>query len=205
MIANLDSFRILRPFFRTSCGVGVLNSAIFNSFHNRVEFGTILGRLWNFEGGFEPPKPSPPRYVTGLVTASFQILLNSSHAILSSYLALGTLHIDTAWLNTVFICDVCYRNSFCRQPNSRVGQLSIVSSRKTYSFISYLRDNFFFTLHPSAIYQSQQSAVHFTSFKDSVPISVHITQEPTATTNPFYFPITETPCYALSTVKSPTI
>ena len=36
------SFRILLPFLRTSWGVGFLNSAIFNSFHNRVEFGTIL-------------------------------------------------------------------------------------------------------------------------------------------------------------------
>jgi len=38
------SFRIFLPLFRTSWGVGVLNSAIFNSFHNRVEFGTILER-----------------------------------------------------------------------------------------------------------------------------------------------------------------
>ena len=45
------SFRILLPFFRTSCGVGVLNSVIFNSFHNRVEFGTILEGLRNFVGG----------------------------------------------------------------------------------------------------------------------------------------------------------
>jgi hypothetical protein len=37
-----DSFRILLQFFRTSWGVGVLNSAVFNSFHNRVEFGTIF-------------------------------------------------------------------------------------------------------------------------------------------------------------------
>jgi len=29
----------------------VLNSAIFNSFHNRVVFGTILEGLRNFEGG----------------------------------------------------------------------------------------------------------------------------------------------------------
>ena len=42
------SFRILLPFFRTSWCVGVLNSAIFNSFHNRVEFGTILEGLRNF-------------------------------------------------------------------------------------------------------------------------------------------------------------
>jgi len=39
------SFRNLLPFFRTPWGVGVLNSAIFNSFHNRVEFGTILEGL----------------------------------------------------------------------------------------------------------------------------------------------------------------
>jgi len=51
------SFRILLLFFRTSWGIGVLNSAIFNSFHNRVEFGTILEDLRNFGGGVEPPNP----------------------------------------------------------------------------------------------------------------------------------------------------
>ena len=57
-------FRILLPFFRTSLGVGVLNSAIFfNSFDNRIEFGTILEGLRNFcGGGFEHP---PHRYATG--------------------------------------------------------------------------------------------------------------------------------------------
>ena len=50
------------PFFGTSWDVGVLNSAIFNIFHNRVEFGTILKGLRNFGvGGVEPP---PPRYAT---------------------------------------------------------------------------------------------------------------------------------------------
>ena len=52
-----SSFRILLPFF---WGVGFLNSAIFNIFHNRVEFGTILEGLRNFGGvGVEPPKPPP--------------------------------------------------------------------------------------------------------------------------------------------------
>jgi len=50
-------------FFRTSWGVGVLNSSIFNSFHNRVEFGTILEGLRNLGGGFETPPP--PVYATG--------------------------------------------------------------------------------------------------------------------------------------------
>ena len=45
------SFRILLPFFRISCGVGVLNSVIYNSFHYRVEFGTVLEDLRNFGGG----------------------------------------------------------------------------------------------------------------------------------------------------------
>ena len=45
------SFRSLQPVFRTSEGVGVLNSAIFNRFRNRVEFGTILEGLWNFGVG----------------------------------------------------------------------------------------------------------------------------------------------------------
>jgi len=54
------SFRILLPFFRTSWGVGVLNSAIFNSFHNRVEFGTIMDDLRNFGvGGLNPPLGRP--------------------------------------------------------------------------------------------------------------------------------------------------
>jgi len=54
------SFRILLPFFRTSWGVGVLNSAIFNSFHYVVEFHTILEGLRNLGGGvFESPKPAP--------------------------------------------------------------------------------------------------------------------------------------------------
>ena len=54
VIANVNqlrtggSSRILLPFFRTSWGTGVLNSAIFNSFHNRVEFGTIFEGPRNF-------------------------------------------------------------------------------------------------------------------------------------------------------------
>jgi len=45
------SFRNLLHFFRTSLGVGVLNSAIFISFHNLVEFCTILEGLRNFGWG----------------------------------------------------------------------------------------------------------------------------------------------------------
>jgi len=52
------SFRTLLPFFRTSWGVGILNSAIFNSFHNRVEFSTILEGLQNFGGGGLNPPPT---------------------------------------------------------------------------------------------------------------------------------------------------
>ena len=44
------SFRILLPFIGTSWGVGVLNSTIFNSFHNRVEPGTISEGLRNLGG-----------------------------------------------------------------------------------------------------------------------------------------------------------
>jgi len=58
------SFRILLPFFRTSWGVGVLNTAIFNSFHNRVDFGTILEGLRNFGwgGGVETPQTPSVRH-----------------------------------------------------------------------------------------------------------------------------------------------
>ena len=44
------SSRFLLTFFRTSWCVGVLNSAIFNIFYNRFEFGTILEDLRNFGG-----------------------------------------------------------------------------------------------------------------------------------------------------------
>ena len=62
------SFRILLPFSDHLGGVGVLNWAIFNSFHIRVEFGTILEGLRKFGGGgergeFEHPQ-TPPRYAT---------------------------------------------------------------------------------------------------------------------------------------------
>jgi len=42
-LRNGGNFRILLPFFQISWGVGALNSAIFDSFQNRVEFGTNLG------------------------------------------------------------------------------------------------------------------------------------------------------------------
>ena len=54
------SFRNLLVFYGTSWGVGLLNSAIFNSFHNRVEFGTILEGLLNFGGDVLNPQ-NPPR------------------------------------------------------------------------------------------------------------------------------------------------
>jgi len=62
------SFRILLPFFRTSWGVDALNSAIFNSFHNRGEFGTILEGLRNFErgGGLNTQTHPPTPLVTPL-------------------------------------------------------------------------------------------------------------------------------------------
>jgi len=68
VIANIKqlrasgSFRILLLFCWTSWGVGVLNSAIFKSFHNQIEFGTILEGLRNFggEGGLNPPPQTLP-------------------------------------------------------------------------------------------------------------------------------------------------
>ena len=59
-IANVKQLRtkVVLEFYclfsRTFWCVGFLNSAIFNSFHNRVEFGTILEGLRNFGGGEGP-------------------------------------------------------------------------------------------------------------------------------------------------------
>ena len=59
------SFRTLLPFFRTTWGVGVLNSAIFDNF----QIGLILARFWRafrISGwGVNPPPNHPPRYVSG--------------------------------------------------------------------------------------------------------------------------------------------
>jgi len=66
------SFRILLHYFRTSWCVGVLNSAIFNSFHNRVEFGAVLVDHPKFgRGGVEPPNPPPLWYATGYILSFF--------------------------------------------------------------------------------------------------------------------------------------
>ena len=69
------SFRILLPLFPNILGgVGVLNSAIFNSFHNQVEFGTILEGLRDFRGRvFEHPPLSTPleAQYSNKVTGSF--------------------------------------------------------------------------------------------------------------------------------------
>jgi len=67
------SFRILLPFFRTSWGVGLLNSALFNSFHNRVDFGTILEVLRNFEGGGSTLQTAPLRYATDFGEGSAEL------------------------------------------------------------------------------------------------------------------------------------
>jgi len=64
------SFRILLPFFGTSWGVGVLNSAIFSSFHNRIEFGTILECLRNFGGMVLNPSPQATPLGTSLSVAT---------------------------------------------------------------------------------------------------------------------------------------
>jgi len=58
LLYRADKHFKLLPFFWTSWGVGILNSAIFNSFHNWVEFGTILEGLQNFWGGLNRPPSS---------------------------------------------------------------------------------------------------------------------------------------------------
>ena len=101
---NLGSFRILLPFFRTSWGAGVLNSAIFNSFHNPVEFGTILEGLLNFGGGgwTRPPNPPSVRHCVDTVT---QIPwgrgpLSHSPTPLQRYRTLKTV-VGSFWQNSV--------------------------------------------------------------------------------------------------------
>ena len=60
---NLGSFRILLPFFWTSWDVGVLNSAIFNSFHNTGWVWQDFGGPSEFRGGGWTHQ-TPPRYAS---------------------------------------------------------------------------------------------------------------------------------------------
>jgi len=54
------SFRILLPFFPNVLGCWRSKFSNFNSFHNRVEFGTILEGLRNLGGGgLNTPNPPP--------------------------------------------------------------------------------------------------------------------------------------------------
>jgi len=57
------SLRVLVPFFRTSWGVAVLNSAIFNNFYNRVWYD-FEGPSEFRERGLNTPTPTP-RHATG--------------------------------------------------------------------------------------------------------------------------------------------
>ena len=73
------SFRILLPFFLNILGgVGLLNSAVFNSFHNRVEFGMILEGLQKFGGVWTPPE-NPPRYATVYKECSLSQIPSHTH------------------------------------------------------------------------------------------------------------------------------
>ena len=66
-IANLGSFRILLPLFRTTWDVGVLNSAIFNSFLKSGWVWQDFGGPSEFRVGWRvvwTPKPPHPRYTT---------------------------------------------------------------------------------------------------------------------------------------------
>jgi len=95
------SFRSLLPSFpRISWCVGVLNSAIFNSFHNRVEFGPILEALRNFGGGgvLNPPQ-TYPRYATA----------QHEHYSISILVLIYFFHFR---FNALCLAAVCYNSSY---------------------------------------------------------------------------------------------
>ena len=84
---NLGGFRILLPFFWTSWGVGVLNSAIFNSFHNLVEFWHDFGGPSEFRGGLNPP--NPPRYATACYVTNTRKVRNTFHLLMGKLMGRG--------------------------------------------------------------------------------------------------------------------
>jgi len=86
------SFRVLLHFFRTSWNVGVLNSAIFNSFHNRFEFGTIL----------EPPPHGTPLAVSVGRTETCKEKLCSDLLLMNRAL-INSLFAKTAKMNPLFM------------------------------------------------------------------------------------------------------
>jgi len=104
------SFRMLLPFFQTSWNVGLLNSAIFNSFHNRVEFGTISEGLRNFLGGGGlNPQPPPPRYAAAWVrhVADYSIILRCCTVSTGKYMSAFRSIIFCLYFWTLKIKSLC--------------------------------------------------------------------------------------------------
>ena len=105
------SFRILLPFLRTSWGVGFLNSAIFNSFHNRVEFGTIL-EGFGISGRGVVWTPQTP-LGTPLLSALFKTLSLKQHV------STSVCHLQVFWncnRLSVFVCYSCSPSCACLGP-----------------------------------------------------------------------------------------
>jgi len=112
---------------------GVLNSAIFNSFHNRVEFGTILEGLRNFGvGGVVPPKRPSVRPCLVLFTT---ISVNTSDAALS--------HTPVNTAHTPARSPVNFQGKILRKKKrAQQSATSIRAKKKTVALINiYFRTN----------------------------------------------------------------
>jgi len=113
------SFRILLPFFRTYWGVGVLNSANFSIFHNRVEFGTILEGLRNFRGrgGGEAEPPNPPvRHCVYSAQCVVSLLYAPLGYLMITRLIFAEYNQENATFHHLFMSvrrSTCFRRVFC--------------------------------------------------------------------------------------------
>jgi len=131
---NLGSFRILLPFFRTSWCVGILNWAIFNSFHSRVEFGMILEGLRNFfVGGCclnTPNPPPPPRYATGWCI---------SRCIVAPSPLWLQKHTDVFSHNCAFSSNLCHQPRLANLPAPEGGDFCGIANAITNSGLHHVK------------------------------------------------------------------
>ena len=107
--ANLGSFRILLPFSEHLGGVGVLNSAIFNSFHKWGWFWHDFGRPSEFRGGVWTPPPAVHHWLRGTECNS-GVLLEEQTLTYST-----SIHVGPGWLHSISepVCRLASLNKHC--------------------------------------------------------------------------------------------
>ena len=111
-------FWILLLLFRTSCSAGVTNSAIFNIFHNRGDFGTILWGFRSFGWGGLNTRLGAPLDVSLPCEMAFVNLFDAkTDAIVTTqeYVYLALLELAVVVAGNCIRAFLCFLNSLLQK------------------------------------------------------------------------------------------